>query len=142
MTTGNDDKRNDDDDRTAQGTSVVEWLAAGAGAFVFVAMISYMSFLSLSGQTGSAPVIKLSSTTTARQNDAYLVTFQAENLGRQTASALVVRATLFNGTDAVETSEATIDYLAGTSIASGGFFFRHDPGAYRLELTPVSYLDP
>ena len=140
--TKSDDNKPKDDTHTAQGTSVVEWLAAAAGACVFIAMIGYMLFMSLSGEMDGAPVIKLSSSAVTRQNDIYLVTFQAENTGKQTASSLVVKATLFSGDNAVETSEATIDYLPSKSIGSGGFFFRHDPNTHRLELTPVSYLDP
>lgn len=127
--------------RKAQGTSVVEWLAAGIGAVLFAVMIGYMIVVGLKEAEG-VPTVRISAEAPVRQGDTFLVRFEARNEGNQTASGLVVRATLSQGETEIETSEVTIDYLPTGSTRSGGFFFKHDPQAYSLELAPVGYLDP
>jgi len=127
--------------RSAQGTSEIEWLAAGVGAALFAAMIGYMIVVGLKEAEG-VPSVRISTEAPVRHGDTFLVRFDARNEGNQTASGLVVRATLFQGETEIETSEVTIDYLPTDSTRSGGFFFKHDPQAYSLELAPVGYLDP
>ena len=125
----------------AQGTSVVEWLAAGVGALLFAAMIGYMIALGLS-ETEGVPTIRISAETPRRQGDMFIVRFEARNEGSQTAAGLVVKGTLTKGETEIETSEVTIDYLPTGSTRSGGFFFKHDPKAYALDLSPTGYVDP
>jgi uncharacterized protein (TIGR02588 family) len=127
--------------RTAQGTSAIEWLAAGIGGLVFTAMIAYMVVAGLDATDG-VPSIEIVSATPVRQGRTFIVRFEARNVGNQTASGLVVKATLTRGETEIETSEATIDYLPTGSARSGGFFFKHDPKDYVLEVMPASYADP
>jgi uncharacterized protein (TIGR02588 family) len=134
-------KPEDGRSRRAEGTSLVEWLAAGVGAALFAAMIGYMIVVGLK-ETEGVPSVRISAETPVRQGDTFLVSFDARNEGNQTASGLVVRATLSQGETEIETSEVTIDYLPTGSTRSGGFFFRHDPQAYSLKLAPAGYVDP
>jgi uncharacterized protein (TIGR02588 family) len=125
----------------AQGTSMIEWLVAAVGGMLLAAMIGYMVVAGVSEAEGP-PSIKISASLPVQQSGIFLVRFEAQNTGKQTASSLVVRATLIQGGKEIETSEVAIDYLPSGSLRSGGFFFKRDPQAYELELTPVGYLDP
>ena len=88
------------------------------------------------------PSVRISAEAPVRQGDTFLVRFAARNEGNQTASGLVLRATISQGENEIETSEVTIDYLPTGPTRTGGFFFKQDPQAYSLEMAPVSYLDP
>jgi uncharacterized protein (TIGR02588 family) len=127
--------------RKAQGTSVIEWIAAGIGGLLFTIMIAYMIVAGMDDKDG-VPSIEIVSATPVRQGSAFIIKFEARNIGNQTASGLVVKATLSRGETEIETAEATIDYLPTGSTRSGGFFFKHDPKDYVLDVIPVSYADP
>lgn len=127
--------------RKVQGTSVIEWLAAGLGGMLFATMIGYMVVVGLN-RTDGPPVVEIFATSTTRLGGAFIVKFEARNTGAQTLSGLTVHAALSEGDKEVETSDVTIDYLPTGSKRSGGFFFKHDPNAYVLEMTPKSYMDP
>lgn len=131
----------DDKPHHVQGTSAIEWLAAAVGALLLVGMIGYMTVLGFK-ETEGTPLITLTAVETIHRGDSYIVKFEVKNLGDQTASALVVRAVLTQNESEIETSELTIDYLPSRSVQYGGFFLRHDPKLYHLELIPVGYLDP
>ena len=136
-----DDKKPDQSDRTQEGTSTLEWVAAAVGAVLFVAMIGYMAYIGLKAPDGT-PRIEVSSSPPVHEDGIYVVEFHATNVGTSTASAVVIRATLSRGGQEVETAEVTIDYLPTQSERSGGFFFRNDPAAHELELAAIGYVDP
>jgi uncharacterized protein (TIGR02588 family) len=135
------DKQDGGKRRTVQGTSAIEWLAAGIGGLMFSVMIAYMVIAGLD-ETDGVPSIEIEAAAPVRQGRVFIVRFDARNVGSQTASGLVVKATLSRGETEIETAEATIDYLPTGSTRSGGFFFQHDPKDYVLDVIPVSYADP
>lgn len=124
-----------------QGTSAVEWVAAMVGAVLFAAMIGYMAYIGLN-QVEGTPSIEVRTTPPVRQGDVFHVGFTAINSGGATATGLIVRATLMQGEQQVESRDVTVDYLPTQSNRSGGFFFEHDPAEYKLAVTATAYLDP
>lgn len=124
-----------------QGTSALEWAVAAIGGLLFLLMVSYMVIDGLD-TSERQPEIQIVASNAFRQGDGFAVRFDATNIGDQTASSLIVRATLYQGDRELETADVTIDYLPGRSMASGGFWFLHDPAQFKLEIRAVSYLDP
>jgi uncharacterized protein (TIGR02588 family) len=53
-----------------------------------------------------------------------------------------VTARLVDGDREVERVQTVIDYLAGRSHQEGGFYFKHDPRAFDLQITPEGYQKP
>jgi|SRR5918994_1236173 uncharacterized protein (TIGR02588 family) len=72
----------------------------------------------------------------------FLVEFRVLNEGGTTAAGLTVEGELRNGTEIVETSDTTIEYLPSRSERTGGLFFAQDPGQYELELRAKGYETP
>jgi uncharacterized protein (TIGR02588 family) len=136
-----DNKSEKKTEKTRQGTSLLEWCVAAVGGLLFIAMIGYMAIEGL--ETGDGPPqIEIVASPPVQKGSIYIIGFEARNVGDQTAAGVVVRATLSQGGQDVETSEVTVDYLPSGSTRSGGFFFAHDPSAYEVQVRPVGYLDP
>ena len=72
----------------------------------------------------------------------FLVEFRVLNEGGTTAAGLTVEGELRNGTEILETSETTIEYVPSRSERTGGLFFTRDPGQYELELRAKGYEMP
>ena len=77
-----------------------------------------------------------------RLENGFLVEFRVVNQGGTTAAGLTVEGELRNGTEIVETSDTTIEYVPSRSERSGGLFFTRDPGQYELELRAKGYEMP
>jgi uncharacterized protein (TIGR02588 family) len=77
-----------------------------------------------------------------RLENRFLVEFRVVNQGGTTAAGLTVEGELRNGTEIVETSDTTIEYVPSRSERSGGLFFTRDPGQYELELRAKGYEMP
>jgi uncharacterized protein (TIGR02588 family) len=136
-----DDKSEKKTEKTRQGTSRLEWCVAAIGGLLFMAMVGYMAIEGL--QTGEGPPqIEIVASPAVQRGPIYIIGFEARNVGDQTAAGVVVRASLSQGGQDVETSEVTVDYLPSGSARSGGFFFAHDPSTYQVQVRAVGYLDP
>ena len=72
----------------------------------------------------------------------FLVEFRVLNEGGTTAAGLTVEGELRNGTEILETSDTTIEYVPSRSERTGGLFFTQDPGQYELELRAKGYETP
>ena len=72
----------------------------------------------------------------------FLVEFRLLNEGGSTAAGLTVEGELRNGTEIMETSNATVAYLPSHSERTGGLFFTQDPQQYELQLRAKGYETP
>ncbi|HKU53017.1 MAG TPA: hypothetical protein VJQ25_11150, partial [Nitrospira sp.] len=72
----------------------------------------------------------------------FLVEFRLINEGGRTAAGLTVEGMLRNGTEILETSNTTVEYLPSHSERAGGLFFTLDPRAYDLQLRATGYETP
>lgn len=131
----------EEDSPLEEATSIPEWIAAGLGGAIFIAMIGYLAVVGFNEVEGE-PQVTVSTKPAVRQQTGYLVTFEATNSGRATATSLVIAGRLMDGEKEIEGREITIDYLPMQSSRAGGLFFRQDPARYRLEIEAQSYLDP
>jgi uncharacterized protein (TIGR02588 family) len=69
------------------------------------------------------PDVKLSVASIVRAQNGYLVKITAVNQGGITAEGVIVEGELRSGTEAVERSRTTIDYLPPRSEKRAGLFF-------------------
>jgi len=72
----------------------------------------------------------------------WLVRFRALNHGGEPAAELLIEGELRGPDGSVETSEATLDYLAPRSQREGGLLFSRDPRRFELALRAKGYARP
>lgn len=72
----------------------------------------------------------------------FLVEFRVVNEGGTTAAGLTIEAALWNGTEIVEASDTTVEYVPSHSEREGGVFFTQDPRQYELQLRAKGYETP
>lgn len=72
----------------------------------------------------------------------YVVEIVALNSGDETAAGLLVEGSLRQGSEIIETSEMTLDYVARWSQRRGALYFSEDPRSYQLDLRAKGYAEP
>lgn len=122
-------------------TSVWEWIFAFIGLALVVGAIGFMLYEAL-WESESPPDIKVQVESINEISSGYLVKFRAVNQGGATASEVMIEAELKRGEEKVETSQTTVDFLPARSTRKGGFFFKHDPRQFDLQIRPVGYRQP
>jgi uncharacterized protein (TIGR02588 family) len=122
-------------------TPMLEWLVGSIGVGLLGACVCFLVYEGLS--TSERPGAVTASVREVIKTDAaHLVTFDLHNSGTQTLSNVHVAARLTDGNREIETVRTVIDYLPGGSHQEGGFYFRHDPRTYRIDITPEGYQTP
>jgi uncharacterized protein (TIGR02588 family) len=124
-----------------QGTSLLEWVVASAGALILIAMIAYLVFYGLTKPDGP-PMIRFEAGPVDATGTGYVVQFTVRNEGHSTASALEISGRLMQGDSIAEESRATIDHVPEQSLRRGGLFFSRDPAPYQLVLRAEGYASP
>jgi uncharacterized protein (TIGR02588 family) len=123
-------------------TPLLEWIAAGVGLVLLIFLIAAIARDALQAGGRAAPDIVLEKKATSRTGNGYVLIFEARNRGGGTAAALEIQGRLMVGDRVIETSTATIDYVAGHGSAKGGLFFTKDPTTLTVELRPLGFQDP
>jgi uncharacterized protein (TIGR02588 family) len=120
---------------------VAEWIVAAIGAVLVAGTIGYLVWLAMSRDETPPDVRVVEDGVVALQNG-WLVKFRAANAGAQAAAELLVEGELIGPDGAIETSEATVDYLPPRSEREGGLFFSHDPRQHEVRLRAKGYVNP
>ncbi len=127
---------------TIAQTPLLEWIAAGIGLVSLIFLLGTIGHDALQGGAQVPPDIVLEARAASRTSKGYVVTFEAFNRGGGTAAALEIEARLMDGDRVIETSTATIDYVAGHGSADGGLFFINDPVTRTVEMRPLGFQTP
>jgi len=126
---------------TAAGeTPLLEWVAGGIGAVLFLGCLSIMVWNALTPR--SLPSLSASVGQVTQQANGFTAEFTLHNSGRSTAANVTVLATLKQGSEEVEQHEAMIDFVPPLSERKGGIFFKHDPRSGELTIEAQGYSDP
>lgn len=126
----------------AAGTPLLEWIAAGVGLVCLVFLLGTISYDALRGGDRVPPDISVRLHSASRTRDGYVVTFEAFNRGGAAAASLEIEGRLTDGDQAIETSTATIDYVAGHGSSEGGLFFVHNPAHLTIQVRPLGFQAP
>jgi uncharacterized protein (TIGR02588 family) len=117
------------------------WGIAFIGLALVLGSIVFMLYEAAAGDSSPPDVmVRVDSILTTRNG--FLVTFQAVNEGGSTAEGLTVEGELRSGTDSLEMSNTTIEYVPSHSEREGGLFFTLDPRRYELQLRAKGYEKP
>ncbi len=123
------------------GTPLIEWVSSGVGPAVTLVMLGFLGYKTVVGND-SPPQIAIRVDHIFNVSGGYLVDIAVVNRGHSTASQLKVEGELKAGTDTIETSDATFDYVPARSEREGGLFFTRDPRSHELSLRATGYVKP
>lgn len=123
-------------------TPALEWIAAGIGLLLTLAMLAVIGREALAGSADALPGIEVSVRRIEPAASGFVVEFEALNRSGGTAAAVEFEGQLKAGGTAVETRGATIDYVPGHGRATGGMFFARDPRAHQVEIRALGYQAP
>ncbi len=118
-----------------------EWIVAGIGLVLVAGVIGFLLYEAFSGN-GLPPDVKLSVESVVQIRNGYLVRITAVNEGGQTAEGVDIEGELRTGTESLERSRTTIDYLPPRSKKRLGLFFTRDPRRFQLDVRSLGYEEP
>ena len=120
---------------------VTEWVVAAIGAVLVAGTIGWLVYMATM-RDETPPDVRVVEDGVVALQGGWVVRFRATNAGSQAAAELLVEGELMGPDGALETSEATIDYLPPRSEREGGLFFSHDPRQHGLRLRAKGYVHP
>jgi uncharacterized protein (TIGR02588 family) len=118
-----------------------EWIVAGVGLVLVSGVIGFLLYEAFTGSR-LPPDVKVSVESVVQTGNGFLVRITAVNEGGTTAEGVIVEAELRSGTEPVERSRTTIDYLPPRSEKKAGLFFTRDPRQLDLQVRSLGYEEP
>ena len=132
------DERDTDE---ARPIPVTEWVVAAIGAVLVAGVIGWLVWLATM-RDERPPDVRVVEVGVVALQDGWLVKFRAANAGAQAAAELLIEGELVGPEGAIETSEATVDYLPPGSEREGGLIFSRDPRRHEVRLRAKGYVHP
>jgi uncharacterized protein (TIGR02588 family) len=123
------------------GIPIWEWIVAAIGLVLVASVIGFLFYEAIVGSR-LPPDVKLSVDSVVQTSNGYLAKITAVNEGGITAAGVIIEGELRRGTEPVERSWTTIDYLPPRSAQRGGLFFTRDPRQFELQVRPFGYVEP
>ncbi|HEX6440181.1 MAG TPA: TIGR02588 family protein [Candidatus Binatia bacterium] len=118
-----------------------EWIVAAVGLVLVAGVIGFLLYEAFSGER-LPPDVKLSVESVVQTRNGFLVRITAVNEGGMTAEGVIIEGELRSGSEVLERSRTTIDYLPPSSEKRGGLFFTRDPRRFDLQVRPLGYEEP
>ncbi|MEN3747821.1 hypothetical protein TPR58_11640 [Sphingomonas sp. HF-S3] len=131
-----------DNDSLGARTPLLEWVAAAIGLLLTLAIFGVLAREAMTGEPDEVPVIEVAMKRVTPAGSGFVVEFEARNISRGSAAAVVVEGALNKGNGAGQTSSATIDYIPGNGTAEGGLYFSSDPRSGSVALRALGYQTP
>ena len=117
------------------------WVIGFLGLVLVLGSIVFALYEAVVGDS-SPPDVTVEVESIVPAQSGFLVEFRVFNVGGTTAAGLTIEGELQNGTEIVETSDTTIEYVPSHSERAGGLFFIEDPRQYELQLRATGYETP
>lgn len=117
------------------------WGIALLGLALVLGSIGFMLYEAAAGDS-SPPDVTVKVESIAPSRNGFLVRFRVINEGGSTAEGLTVEGELRNGTQSVEISDTTIEYVPSHSEREGGLYFSLDPQQHELRVRAKGYEKP
>lgn len=130
------------DKQKDSGTPVLEWIAAGIGLVLTLAMLGFIGWQAWKSEGEEVPGIEIHVQRIVPAAGGWVVEIAAQNVSAATAAAVQIEGELIKDGRVLATSQVTLDYVPGNSERRGGLLFREDPRAHDLEMRALSYAKP
>lgn len=134
-------EKEEEKEKKNQRIPFLEWLTAAIGLILVVGAIGFIIYKAATNEQ-KPPILKVSYGAVEKNEAGYLVKFEVENSGDETAAAVVIEGKLTKGVSEVETSSATFDYAPSHSKRNGGLYFKNNPKEFDFEIFPKGYQKP
>ena len=116
---------------------LLEWVAAGLGAAVALALIGVIGWSALNEHPDELPRLSVAAGPLEPAGERRTVRFTVRNASGRTAKQVQVE-----GTFGEQTAAATLDYVPGRSEEHGALLFDAEPGGGTVELRITGYQLP
>jgi uncharacterized protein (TIGR02588 family) len=127
----------------SNGRTVAEWVTLGVSIAILVAVFGAITWFYFTRNSSEAIIEVTPRPEQARQaRDAYYVPIEITNTGGRTAANVQIVVLHDSGDGNSETSEFSIQFLAGGATSRGTAVFRTDPNAGTFTVDVISYLEP
>lgn len=123
-------------------TSALEWLVAGLGALIALALLGFIGWEALKGANDGPAILAVRAERIVPMPGGFVAELEVRNRSDSTAAAVQIEGILRQGDEIVETSRATIDYVPGRGRQKAGLLFTRDPAALRLDVRATGYQEP
>ena len=128
--------------RKAAREPLLEWISAGIGLVLTLAIVALIGREALNGETAQPPAIEVVAGRVTPMRAGFVVEVTAINRSGGTAAEVEVEGQLKSGDESIEASRLTFDYVPGHAERKGGLFFTGDPRRHRLEVRALGYQAP
>ena len=136
-----DNKEKDSSEKKNQKIPFLEWLMAGIGLILVVGALGFIIY-EAANNGHKPPILKISYSVAEKNEAGYLIKFEVENSGDETAADVVIEGKLIKGAEEIEMSSATFDYAPSNSKRNGGLYFKNNPQEFDFEISPKGYQKP
>ncbi len=120
---------------------LISWITASVGLLLVLGVIIFL-LTKAAAKGPTVPKIHVQASTVFKDAGKHLMIISVTNNGNTTAAALVIEGELKNGTQSVEKSTVTLNYVPAGSTRKAGIYFINDPKNFVLILTPKSFEQP
>lgn len=127
--------------KLAERTPLAEWIAAGLGLALTVAVLGFSLWEAVTDSNG-LPALSLEAGAPAASGDGFVTPVTLRNDSNATAAGVRIVGVLERDGQPVETRRATFDYAPGKGEVRGGLVFQNDPAAHELRLAVEGYQEP
>lgn len=132
---------NDQESHDKNSIPLLERIVGVIGFLMVAGIVIYLISQAIWGNH-SPPTLLIEQTAITAVENGYLVQAKVTNQGGMTAANVIIEGELMQEDESIETSEASIDYIAAESNNHIGLFFTQDPAQYTLELRALGYQEP
>jgi uncharacterized protein (TIGR02588 family) len=118
-----------------------EWIVAAVGLLLVSGVIGFLLYEAFTGSR-LPPDVKVSVNSVVQTGNGFLVRVTAVNEGGMTGEGVIVEAELRSGTELMERSWTTVDYLPPRSEKKAGLFFVRDPRQFDIRVRSLGFEEP
>jgi len=123
--------------------TAAEKITLAVSIFLILGLVALVTYVSLTGG-GEPPVVEARPLPDEirHEGESYFLPVAVTNGGGQTAAEVMIQAELAGSDGSAETSEFTLDFLAGGETREGTAVFASDPAAGQLTVDVASFQAP
>ena len=136
-----EEKTSKQDNNETTQTPLLEWVFAVIGLILVVGVVGFLIY-EISTDQGKPANLNVKVEEIIPNDKGFLVKFALENTGDETAADVTVEGEVKKGTESLEKSDVTVDYVPSHSEKKGGMFFTKDPRSSDFIIRAKGYNEP
>ena len=132
-------KKKSSKDKPPPGPALLEWIAAGVGGVVALAMFGLLAAEAFSPAEYKAPILRVEPLAILPEGNSFIAEINVRNLSAQAAASVEIEGSIAGRP---ETSHVTLAYVPGGSVRRAALVFAHDPRRGGLSLRVTGFEHP